>query len=593
MPQLRFSSPRSVSDCTMDDYTKKPFLAGTMILVAVVLCFPIAVNAEAAFVSNSVNAKQLGVLQGVVRDQAGNPIADATVAVFKAGTSKLLRQVRSAADGKYLIRMLPGTYTILAVAQGYNPFTLTAVEIGKASELDYGFKLERAGSGNTLPEKRLDRSNPKWVIRSAQNSRSIYQNRDGETPIDETNAEIDQRADDERRPAGPGQSVVETTFTAREGVSSLGVNYATFLQLDHRVDLLVAVQAAVGRSAAQRIESQLKLVPNDDHQLRFRAAIGSFGSMTVGHDSRRLGQLNLQASDEWRVSEGLILVYGVDYARFLGAGDDSSLSPRLGLQYDVDSKTRFRSAYTTDTEERTWSREIYLEGTSALFREPASIEDLVIEEGAPRMAKSTRFEFGIERVLDNRSNIEANAFFDTTANRGLGLMSIPFESAGTGFSEFIGNQTGGAHGLRVVYTRRLGSRFSASGGYSAGLGQQLSAEDLSDPESLFKRDIFQTLFGQFDADFETGTTVSTVFRLSPDAAVFAIDPFRGRLAIYDPSLSILVTQSLPTLGLPFRAEAVIDARKLFDFQIGATTEAGQVRWSGQRRTLRGGVLVRF
>ncbi len=592
MQQLRFSSPWSVSDRMMIDYTKKPFLTGTMILVAAVLCFPIAANAEAAFVSNSVNAKRLGVLQGVVRDQAGNPIADATVAVFKAGTSKLLRQVRSAADGKYLIRMMPGRYTILAVAQGYNPFTIPAVEIGKASELDYGFKLERAGSGNTLPEKRLDRSNPKWVIRSAQNSRSIYQNQDGETPIDETSAELDQRTD-ERRTAGPGQSVVETTFTARQGGPSLGINYATFHQLNDRADVLVAVQAGTGRTAAQRIESQLRVRPTNEHQLRFRAAVGSFGYITVGYDRQGLGQLNLQASDEWRVSEGLILVYGVDYARFLGAGDDSSLAPRLGLQYDIDSKTRFRSAYTTETEERTWSREISLEGTSALFREPVSIEDRVIEEGSPRMAKRTRFEFGVERVLDNRSSIEANAFFDTSADRGLGLMSIPFDSAGTGFSEFIGNHTGGAHGLRVVYTRRIGSRFSASGGYSVGLGQQLSADDLSDPESLFKRDIFQTLFGQFDADFDTGTTVSTVFRLSPDAAVFAIDPFRGRLAIYDPSLSILVTQSLPTLGLPFRAEAVIDARNLFDFQTGANSEIGQIRWSGQRRTLRGGVLVRF
>lgn len=577
----------------MNEYTKKLLLPGTMILVAVVLCFPVVANAKTSAVSTSVNASRFGILQGVVRDQAGNPIADATVAVFKAGTSKLIRQVRSAANGTYVIRMLPGTYTILAVAQGYNPFTLPAVQIGKASELDYGFKLERAGSGNTLPEKRLDRSNPKWVIRSAQNSRSIYQNQDGETPIDETRAEVDEEAYDERRSSGSGQSVVETTFTVREGGPSLGVNYATFHKLNERADVLVAVQAAVGPNVAQRIESQLRLVPSNDHQLRIRAAIGSFGNLTVGKENQRLGQLTIQAADEWRVSEGLIVVYGVDYARFIGAGDDSSLAPRLGLQYDIDPKTRFRSAYTTDTEERTWAREISLEGTSALFREPASIEDVVVEEGAPRMAKSTRFEFGIERVLDNRSNIEANAFFDTTINRGLGLMSFPIDSAGAGFSEFIGNQTGGAHGLRVVYTRRIGSRFSASGGYSVGLGQQLSAEDLSDPESLFKRDVFQTFFGQFDADFDTGTTVSTVFRLSPDATVFAIDPFRGRLAIYDPSLSILVTQSLPTLGLPFRAEAVIDARNLFDFHAGAISEVGQVRWSGQRRTLRGGILVRF
>ena len=71
---------------------------------------------------------------------------------------------------------------------------------------------------------------------------------------------------------------------------------------------------------------------------------------------KRLGQFSLQGTDEWNVREGVILVFGLDYSRFLGAGDDFSLSPRLGLQFDIDAKTRFRAAYTTQTEERTWSQ---------------------------------------------------------------------------------------------------------------------------------------------------------------------------------------------------------------------------------------------
>ena len=50
--------------------------------------------------------------------------------------------------------------------------------------LNYGFKLEQAGSGNTLPEKRADKNSSKWRIRAAQMSRSIYQHTPGTTPID-------------------------------------------------------------------------------------------------------------------------------------------------------------------------------------------------------------------------------------------------------------------------------------------------------------------------------------------------------------------------------------------------------------------------
>jgi len=59
----------------------------------------------------------LGTIRGVVRDDDGSPISDATVAIFKAGTQTLLKQVSSAADGSFIARILPGTYTVLAVAR--------------------------------------------------------------------------------------------------------------------------------------------------------------------------------------------------------------------------------------------------------------------------------------------------------------------------------------------------------------------------------------------------------------------------------------------------------------------------------------------
>jgi hypothetical protein len=86
----------------------------------------------------------------------------------------------------------------------------------------------------------------------------------------------------------------------------------------------------------------------------------------------------------------------------------------------------------------------------------------------------------------------------------------------------------------------LNSRFSTSAGYAFGSGQKLSDKAISNPAKIFENDFFQTFYGQFDADLKTGTNIKTIFRLSPQATVFAIDPFQGRLAIYDPGLSVLV-----------------------------------------------------
>lgn len=575
----------------------KSLLTASVILIAA-LSTAYAAPPTIVISANADRGGNLGVIKGMVRDDGGTPIADATVAIFRAGTSKLLKQVQSASDGSFLARILPGTYTVLAVAEGFNPVTIAAIEVSRASQLNYGFKLERAGSGNTLPEKRRDRNNPKWNIRAAQISRSIYQNTDGAVPVvedtDDVAVTVETLTADPESSGRKGQTVVESYFAGSDSGANAGFNVATLIPIAENAEIIFAGQAGIGKRSPQRFETQVKFRPSDRHQVRLNTSFGNLESFGVGNEEKSLSQFSIQGTDEWKVREGIILVFGVDYSRFVGAGHDYSLSPRLGLQFDLNAKTRFRAAYTPQTEERTWSRAIELEDAQVLFRDPAVMQDFVIEGGKPQMNKSRRLEFGIERVLDNRSSVETNVFFDTTLGRGVAVTSLPFDSLDpAGFREFTANQQGNSQGLRVVYSRRLNGHFSAAAGYSFGIGQKLSSEGISNPAELFQNDLFQSFFGEFEADLRSGTNVKTIFRLSPQATVFAIDPFQGRLAIYDPGLSVLVTQSLPTLGLPIHAEAVVDARNLFGFQTGALGEEGSLRMNHQRRALRGGILVRF
>lgn len=539
----------------------------------------------------------VGVIKGVVRDEGGSPIADATVAIFRASTAKLLKQVSSATDGSFIAKILPGTYTVLAVAQGFNPVTLSGVEVNRSAELTYGFKLERAGSGNTLPEKRLDRNNSKWRIRAAEMQRAIYQHESGKAPIDERLAVAGAPGDGDAEAEGnrrTSQTVVETYFAGTPRGSYQGVNFATLVPVGDDTSFVVAGQLGRGRNAPQSLLADVKFSPVTGHQVRVSGAVSKFAAARAADHDRNLGQLSVQALDEWKVRDGVVLVLGFDYSRFLGAGDDSSLSPRFGLQFDVDPKTRVRAAFTTQTQERTWSQAIDLEGDSVTLSEPVSIEDFYTVAGKPKMNKSQRLEFGVERVLDSRSSVEANAFFDTTFGRGVGVKSFALDAVGSeAFNEFVGQQQGGTRGIRVVYARRLNGPFTASVGYSFGNGQKISAKGIANPADLFESAFFQSFFGQLGMDLKTGTSVRTVFRLSPQATVFAIDPFKGRLAIYDPGLSIFITQTLPNLGLPFHAEAVIDARNLFDFQSGVGSDEGGLRLTAQGRMLRGGILVRF
>jgi len=335
---------------------------------------------------------------------------------------------------------------------------------------------------------------------------------------------------------------------------------------------------------------------DDRHRLSLSGGGARLFSVIGGRSERnRLGQVSVRAVDEWIVRDGVVVVMGVDYSRFTGAGGDSAITPRFGVQFDANARTRVRASYAPGGDESTVQSAVNFEEGPVLFRQPTT-QPVAFVGGRAVMGQSRRLEFGVQRVLDSRSNVEAAAFMDMTSGRGVGLMAMPL-SAFSGDPSMaiaeVANQNGSARGMRVVYSRRLNHVWSASAGYSFGRGQKLSAQGITNPGDLFSNGFFQTAALQVAGDLSTGTHVQTVFRFSPQATVFAIDPFAGRLAVYDPSLSVEITQDLPTFGLPVRAQAIIDARNLFDFQTRTSNAETLLETGTYARSVRGGILVRF
>lgn len=573
--------------------------------LAALLLAPVCVQSEArAFNGASGEPKSnataaLGTIRGSVRDDKGSPIAGAVVALWREGMASV-RQVTSRADGSFIARVLPGRYSLTAMADGYSVVSLSDVAVERSDEVAFRFNLVRTGSGNTLPEKRADRNSAKWIIRNNAARRSIYQQNENSNEaiadLEDSQPEENETAEENNSRRGATQTAVETYFADGAGSQSYyGVNFATVQPFNEKLDFVFAGQTGIGDAAPNRFETTAKLKWNEKHRLSLNVGAAKLGKIQFADELEEndLGQISFQAVDEWRIRDGVILVLGVDYARFIGAGSADSIAPRLGLQFETDARTRLNFAYTTQTEERTWQQAAELEDSRVLFRQPNS-DSYAIADRQVLMPKLRRLEFGVERVLDNASNIEASAFFDTTTNRGIGFVQLPLGEIGSDDNVFLtGVQNGSSQGVRVVYSRRLNEIFGTSLGYSFGRGQSLSANGITNPADLFDEELFQTFAAQVSANFDTGTEVRAIYRVSPGVAVFAIDPFAGRMAFYDPSLSVLVTQKLPTLGLPVRAKAMFDARNLLDVQTAATNGETALRLNSSRRYLRGGIAVRF
>jgi hypothetical protein len=189
------------------------------------------------------------------------------------------------------------------------------------------------------------------------------------------------------------------------------------------------------------------------------------------------------------------------------------------------------------------------------------------------------------------------------SGHGVGILALPLEASPETQATFqhvahhVTAMNGAARGIRLMYKRHLNNHMSASVGYSFGRGTRFNKTELESmrPGDMFKGGFFQVATAKLELDLtqETGTRVSTVIRLSPSAVVFAIDPFAGRMSVYDPNINIYVTQDLPNFGLPLRWQALVDIRNLLDQSNGVEDGMVQLVAARTRRTVRGGLAFRW
>ena len=134
----------------------------------------LSVIALLSFISSDALAassnRSLATITGTVRDNHGNPLAGALVSLVREGVNSV-KQARTDRQGNFIAKVLPGRYGIKAIANGFSEVAFTSVDVKAQQELVYRFNLEPVGHGNTLPERRRDRDDVKWTLRSAQTKR--------------------------------------------------------------------------------------------------------------------------------------------------------------------------------------------------------------------------------------------------------------------------------------------------------------------------------------------------------------------------------------------------------------------------------------
>jgi hypothetical protein len=524
------------------------------------------------------------------------------------------------------------------MAEGFMPKLSTRLVLSRSAKTSYDFALK---SENTLVQKRGDSDDYRWISLSAR--------RHAMNIFDE-----DQRAEEEvvepSNDAAARKSLlaihssfhgmaqfVAVTSSAPAGLPApgfFGTNFAVSGSLGGNFEMAFIGQRGVGDLAPQRLAAVATVRPGAAHQVTAMIGYGQVGlskmrrqeidavggmlsrprnartiNAAPGPDQTSLDQISLDqisvtATDSWQVFRPLLLIYGFDYSRFVGdINDRDGVLPRLALQYSPSSRLRMNAAVTPGASERLNSLEVFnSENIQASF-ESAPAE--VAYSDSPILDRSQRFEVGVERSFggEGDTSVEASVFYDLISGHGVGLLALPLEASPETQATIrqvahqITAMNGAARGVRVMLNRRFNNHVTASAGYSFGGGSRLDNAPIDSitPARLFRSGFFQVATAKLDLDFtrQTGTRVSTVIRLSPSAVVFAIDPFAGRMSVYDPNINVYVTQELPSFGLPLRCEALVDVRNLLNQALGAEAGVVQLASARARRTVRGGLAFRW
>jgi hypothetical protein len=535
----------------------------------------------------------VGSIRGFIKDGQGNPLIGASVFVLTEAEPQAIKIIKRAStdkEGKFLAAgLLPGRYLLKAEAEGFTPIAFSAdVQPRKVIIFD-SILMRREG---TLSEKTSLNLDPKFAARRARGS--IFH-------LDESKpAEKAEEAEDQTIALTPRASELhgfvhafnQTAASSNPETGSMtGANFAVSQQIGRDANVVMSGQVAEGDGAMQRFEVLTTGHAGDNHKLGL--ALG-YARFTFSRRSKtpQIGQFSLSATDTWQVSGPVLVVYGLEFARFTDSASATSVLPRFGIAIDATSRTRLFAGLTPGASSDEQAK-VNLESGEIVFTQPK--HTAYSKEGAPLMDSSYRLQVGAERILSDKSSVEMMAFFDTVSGHGVGLLAFPVERVDNDPAFSTAQQKGRARGLRVVYNRRLNSVLDSSIGYAYGEGQELDPRGITDPAHLFTNGTFQIFSAKINANFiSTGTRLSTVLRIAPVRAVFAIDPFEGQIATYDPNLSISLNQTLPTFGfIPGQLEAVVDVRNLLDQQAMVADERQQLVNSRFNRLVRVGLSMRF
>ena len=530
------------------------------LVIAWLLAFPIFSNA----------GKDDSVISGTVRDSAGRYVAGAMVSMVTSGPSALDSMRLTDSRGAFSFDSLPsGDFQIQVTKPGFTASPKEKIQLKSGDKASCVFtlqRLEEVVERATSPEIKRTQDIV-WTLRSSRGTQSVLRFSDSNS----TSVVRDFAPDY----SGYFQIYSKADPGARLSSLSKGSRFSMTMGLPSSATVTITGQYNESPLEPKGASIQYEFQPLDGHETQIGMDARQGIMLDDAFSAEELKEFQARYSDKFRLANSFVAEQGAEFGHSEGKSSINYFRPRGSLSWIPNEATVITAAVNTQA--------------------PSQDDDPVRSRGyfeqinlPPSFEHYLHTEVGVSRFLNDSTKISFAVFEDRANYRAL-FVTAP--DGRHGLFIFDGKDTP-SNGFRFFANREFPG-VEVGFGYTLASGGAIPADaaSLDDLRSQIVRRRFQIVTARVKADFElTNTELTAVYRWVSKYAAGLVDPYQQGVEYSDPTLSISITQDLPTFGaIPGKVQAIFDARNLFEQPYGSSRNELAL----SPRFVRGGINIRF
>jgi hypothetical protein len=513
-------------------------------------------------------AESLPAIQGLVVDSSGAPVVGALVVAIAASPSLGERMAFTDSHGLFSIpNLLVGQYSVKVSMSRFLPALKSGIQLANGATATLRMNLHTALDivGHVGANSSKNAEDMVWILRSSRATQPVMR-MIGQDPDDSATA-----ADY----SGYLQVYSKSTETSGTASDSVGSRFSLTMPLQNHAKVTLDGQYSESPELPSGFSATYEFAPADKHQSQVSVNMRQSASFNGTFPGENLKEIQIKYNEKVQLLNHLVFNYSAETGKTAGLAYDQYFRPGVKIRFVPNSRTTLGAEATAEAPARA--------------DDPIRGKDYFEQQAVLPLShqKYRHAEINATRLISGTTRLSGGIFKDQSTAQ------ILFVTMPDGSRHFV-NLDGrgpGSNGVRIFIDHEF-KNFDAGVGYTVATAQELSryaASDCSIAEQMAQRQL-HVVTARIKTDLDiTNTQLTAVYRWVSPFSATSIDPYQTNVEYNDPTLSITVSQNLPTWGMfPGKVQAILDARNLLE-----QPANGHTQISISPRFVKGGINIRF